>query len=62
MATSYYWCLAHGRVEEGESAPCPPDERLGPYESEAAARNWKERVEARNDTWDREDREWSGED
>jgi hypothetical protein len=47
-------------VEEGAGA-CPPDDRLGPYESEAAARNWRDRAEARDDRWEREDREWEGE-
>jgi len=32
---------------------------MGPYESRQAAEHWKERLESRNDTWDREDREWS---
>ena len=61
MAGSWYWCLKHGRAEEADAA-CPPDDRMGPYESREAAEHWKERVEARNETWDREDREWSGED
>jgi hypothetical protein len=57
---AWYWCLRHSRVEEGAGA-CPPDDRLGPYESEAAARNWRDRAEARDDRWEREDREWEGE-
>ena len=67
MAGSWYWCLRHGRAEGGEGpqgveAACPPEDRMGPYESREAAEHWKERVEARNERWDREDREWSGED
>jgi hypothetical protein len=34
---------------------------MGPYESQAEAERWKEKVDARNEDWDREDREWSGE-
>jgi hypothetical protein len=32
---------------------------MGPYPSRDAAEHWKERVAARNETWDREDAEWS---
>ena len=35
---------------------------MGPYESREAAEHWQERVEARNERWDREAREWHGED
>lgn len=54
----WYWCLHHGRAEPA-SSPCPPAERMGPYESRAAAEHWRERVEARNEQWDEEDRKWS---
>lgn len=57
----WYWCVRHGRVEEGAES-CPADDRMGPYATEEAARNWRELVEARNEEWDAEDREWSGED
>ena len=57
----FWWCRKHERVE-GESSTCPPEDRLGPYESEVAAQNWKDRVEARNEEWDAEDREWTGDD
>jgi hypothetical protein len=60
MAGSWYWCLKHGRAEDA-GGDCPPEDRMGPYESRDAAEHWKERVEARNEAWDREDREWSGE-
>ena len=55
----WYWCMHHKRVERGADG-CPPDERMGPYPSEEAARNWREGVEARNDEWEAEDRAWSG--
>jgi hypothetical protein len=60
MTGSWYWCLTHGRAEGAES-DCPPEDRMGPYESREAAEHWKDRVESRNEKWDREDREWSGE-
>ena len=60
MAGSWYWCLKHGRAEGAEGA-CPPEDRMGPYGSREEAEHWKDRVEARNEKWDREDREWSGE-
>ncbi len=56
----WFWCLRHQRVERGEEA-CEAEQRLGPYPSEAAARAWKEQVEARNEAWDQEDRRWEGE-
>ena len=56
----WFWCTRHGRAEQGADA-CPPDDRLGPYESKQAAENWRERLEARNDRWDEQDREWAGE-
>jgi hypothetical protein len=33
---------------------------LGPYPTEAAARDWKATAEARNEAWDEEDERWSG--
>jgi len=60
-AEAWYWCLRHRRVEDAETS-CPPDDRMGPYESAEAAEHWKERTDARNETWDKEDREWSGDD
>jgi len=59
MTATWYWCLKHARPESADST-CPPDDRMGPYESREAAEHWKERVESRNDSWDAEDREWSG--
>lgn len=61
MAGNWWWCLKHGRAEDGSST-CPPEDRMGPYESREAAEHWKDKVESRNEKWDREDREWSGED
>ena len=64
MATAgdgWYWCMEHGRVERGAES-CPGDDRLGPYASEEAARNWRKLSEARNEKWEAEDRAWSGDD
>ena len=57
----FYWCVHHGRVEHGREA-CRADDRMGPYPTEEAARNWRETVEARNEKWEAEDRAWSGDD
>ncbi len=57
---AWYWCLRHSRVEAGGDTRCPADERLGPYESAEAAQRWKERSNARNQRWDKEDKEWAG--
>ena len=60
MNDSWYWCLKHTRAEPAATV-CPPDDRMGPYESREAAEHWKERLDARNDVWDAEDREWGDE-
>lgn len=57
----WFWCVRHGRAEP-ESRACPPADRLGPYESQQAAEHWRDRVEARNERWDEEDRAWSDDD
>ena len=65
MATAdgggWYWCVQHGRVE-GEDDACAADDRMGPYPSEDAARNWRQLAEAREEKWKADDRAWSGED
>ena len=60
MAAQFFWCLRHERVEEGDQA-CEADQRMGPYSSREEAANWREKKDARNEKWDREDREWEGE-
>ena len=57
---TWYWCLRHGGVERGSDSSCPPDDRMGPYESQEAAAHWKDRVEARNQKWENEDKAWEG--
>ena len=60
-ADEWYWCLTHSRVE-GAIDRDDPDNALGPYESEDAARNWKERNEERAAVWNAQDEAWDGED
>lgn len=57
--TQWYWCLTHQQAETGEQRD-DPDNSLGPYPDEDAARNWKATNEARNEAWDTEDERWSG--
>ena len=60
-ATSeWYWCMDHDRAEEASEA-CGPSNRLGPYGSKEEAIHWQDRVEARNEEWDEEDRRWEEE-
>jgi hypothetical protein len=61
QAGPWFWCLDHKRVE-GASEPCPPDRRMGPYSTRDEAAHWRDKVEARNEAWDQEDRRWEGED
>ena len=58
---SWYWCLDHKRVEPEDDA-CPPDRCMGPYKSRDEAAHWRDKVEARNEAWEQEDRRWEGED
>jgi len=60
MSDEWYWSLTEGRVVRAEERG-PADDVLGPYPPEAAARNWRDTVEERNDTWDDQDKAWSGE-
>lgn len=56
--TRFYWCLTHGKVEQG--TVCRAADRLGPYETPEAARAWRDRLEGREDTWEAEDERWHG--
>ena len=58
---TWYWCLRHHRAEPADER-CPAVDLLGPYPTEADAARWQEKVEARNETWDAEDRRWEGDD
>lgn len=57
MGTRWYWCRKHDRVESEQEA-CRALDRLGPYDSPEAARNWRSRAEQRNEAWEEEDEAW----
>ncbi len=59
--TQWYWCLVHARVEAGDDRD-NPDQSLGPYATEAAARDWKATNEARTESWKDQDKAWDGDD
>lgn len=46
----WYWCLRHSAVEPADG--CANNRRMGPYASAEEARNWRQRVEDRNEVWD----------
>lgn len=58
--TEFWYCLTHDRVEHGNV--CRATDRLGPYESEAEARAWRDRHATREETWEEEDEAWRGDD
>lgn len=60
-STDWYWCLTHERPELGIERD-DPDNSLGPYDSEADARNWKLKNEERAAAWKAQDEEWNGKD
>ncbi len=49
----FWWCLTHGRVEQGPG--CPNNERLGPYDTEQRAATALERTRARTAAEDARD-------
>jgi hypothetical protein len=53
---AFYWCLRHQRVEP--AGQCRSEDRLGPYATEAEARQWRERHEGRETRWEEEDERW----
>jgi hypothetical protein len=57
----WYWCLTHGRVEPAEERD-DPENALGPYASEADARDWKRINEERAAKWKADDEAWNGDD
>ncbi len=54
----WYWCLKDHAVEPYEG--CKAEDRLGPYPSRDEAAHALEKVEQRNQQWDREDEEYEG--
>ena len=57
----WYWCLTHERAETDDERD-DLENSLGPYPTEVEARHWRDRVEARNEAWEEQDRRWRGED
>ena len=55
----WVWCLTHQRPEAAADRD-DPDNSLGPYETEAAARAWRELNEERSETWKEQDEAWFG--
>jgi hypothetical protein len=49
----WWFCLRHMKPEHGPG--CPGKDRMGPYESEAAARGALEQARRRNEKWRRQD-------
>lgn len=56
MAEQWYWCLRHERAESEDG--CAASQRLGPYATREEAENYADRVKARNQRWDAEDKRW----
>lgn len=56
----WFWCLDHGRAEQGVG--CRAERRLGPYPSADDAANWRQLRDAREQAWEDDDRRWSGDD
>lgn len=55
----WYWCFEH-QIAELEGEQCRASNRLGPFASEEAARNWRSTNEDRETAWKKQDEEWEG--
>ncbi|NQU36526.1 MAG: hypothetical protein HQ526_02885 [Actinobacteria bacterium] len=55
---AWWYNLLNGQVEDGAGAPNA--ERLGPFETEAEAKNALENSRQRNDKWDKDNAAWDG--
>ena len=55
---SFWWCLDHGRVEDGDG--CPNKNRMGPYDTREQAESVLERTRARTAAEDARDEEERG--
>ncbi|WP_233580617.1 hypothetical protein [Streptomyces triticirhizae] len=55
-AGEWYYCLRHGKVEEG--LECPAKDRMGPYASREEAARAIEIARDRDDSW-RQDPRWN---
>ena len=60
MTDEWYWCLTHSRPEPATERD-DPDNALGPYATESAARDWKALRDQREEAWkDDEDEDDDG--
>lgn len=55
----WYWSLTENRAVRADERG-PADQVMGPYTSEAEAVAWKQKVEARNEAWEKSDKAWEG--
>jgi hypothetical protein len=51
----FFFCLRHHRVERRDEG-CPAKDRLGPYPSEQEASQALQKVQERNEAWDKDPR------
>jgi hypothetical protein len=57
VCVSWWWCLNHSRAEQDPDVDAGAADRLGPYETEEAAKNWRQQFAERNERWDKWDQE-----
>jgi hypothetical protein len=50
----WFYCVKHGKVEEGPQ--CPSRQRLGPYPTRQEAEHAIQKVSDRNEEWDTDPR------
>ena len=55
---SFWFCLAHKRVESYEESDSP--DRLGPFATAGEAQDALQTIAARNEKYDKEEAEWEG--
>ena len=53
---TYWWCLLHQRVEDDDG--CGHKDRLGPFETKAAAELALAKARERNVEWDQQDADY----
>jgi hypothetical protein len=51
----WYYCFKHEKVEARDE--CHQMDRMGPYPTQEDAEHWRERVAARNEEWEEDERE-----
>ena len=57
-SSEWYWDLER-KIAVPADERGPGDHTLGPYRTKGEAENWQSTVEARNESWDEQDEEWS---